>query len=448
MKRRPEEDIIVCTGLGTINALALNTQGTLQAVTEGRSGVGLYEPLDPNEPPLNSQVKLAAQVKGFDPAPFLTPRDLRRVHRSAALSTAAIGEALIDAGFLKDTGRLVELTDVERLKGDYYPLEGIDRDRFGIRLGTGIGGSTHIARVQQVIDTHKRGDQGVSAVSMQIILADRVEIVPAEKFQLRGPAAVTTSACASSGMAFGDALDKLRTRRADAMIAGGVDSAFHPVAYAAFANMGAFSKRNDLVERASTPFDQGAVGFIQGEGAGVMVLERLPDAKARGAKIYAEFADYADTADAYHDTSPSGEGAVRAMRNALAYARLYPQDIDYVNAHGTSTPNGDGTELDAIREVFGNHVTKLFISSTKSMIGHPLGAAGGVEAVVSVICMQAGIIPPTINLVNPIREGMNLVPNKALHRPFDRFMSNTFGFGGHNNSVIFNHPRVLGMCSY
>lgn len=445
MGRRPESEIIVATGLGTVNPLGLNAGDTLQGVIDGRSGVGLYEPLDPNEPLLNSQVQLAAQVKGFNPVPYLTPRDLRRVHRSAALSTAAIGEALQDAGFLKDASRLVELTDIERLKGGYNPLDGVDRDRIGIRLGTGIGGATYIAKIQKVID--QRGDQRVPAISMQIILSDRVEIVAAEKFQFRGPAAVTTSACASSGMAMGDSFDKLRSRRADVMITGGVDSAFHPVAYAAFNNMRALSRRNDLVEKASVPFDIGAAGFIQGEGAGIVVLERYLDAKARGAHIYAEFAGYADTADAYHDTSPSGEGAVRAMRGALADAGLTPGDIDYINAHGTSTPAGDGAELDAIAEVFAAHLDKVFISSSKSMIGHLLGGAGGVEAVISILCMNAGIIPPTINLVSPIREGMNLVPNKALHRQYNRFMSNTFGFGGHNNSIIFNHPRVIGTIS-
>ena len=203
-----------------------------------------------------------------------------------------------------------------------------------------------------------------------------------------------------------------------------------------------------MVGKASKPFDREAAGFIQGEGAGILVLERYPDAKARGAKIYAEFAGYTDTADAYHDTSPSGEGAVRAMRGALKDALLYPADIDYINAHGTSTPTGDSAELDAIAEVFAAYLDRVFISSSKSMIGHLLGGSGAVEAVISILCMYAGIIPPTINLVNAIREGMNLVPNKALRREYNRFMSNTFGFGGHNNSIIFNHPRVLGMTSY
>ncbi|MBI2597518.1 beta-ketoacyl-[acyl-carrier-protein] synthase family protein [Candidatus Daviesbacteria bacterium] len=446
MRRRPEEDIIVVTGVGTVNPLALNARDTLQAVKEGRSGVGLYEPLDPNEPLLNSQVKLAAQVKGFDPNPFLTPRDLRRVHRSAALSTVAVAEALQDAGLLTDLSRLVELTEIDKLGSDYRPLDGIEPGRIGIRLGTGIGGSTYIAEVQKIID--QRGDNRVPAIAMQIILADRVEIVPSQKFQLKGPAAVTVSACASSGMAMGDALDKLRARRADVMVSGGVDSAFHPVAYAAFNNMRALSRRNDSADKASTPFDQGAAGFIQGEGAGIVVLERYPDAKARGAKIYAEFADYADTADAFHDTAPSGEGAVRAMRNALAYAYLNPSDIDYINAHGTSTPIGDRKELEGITEVFGDHTARLYISSSKSMIGHILGGAGGVEAVITLKAMEAGIIPPTINLINAISEGMNLVPNKALYRKYNRSMSNTFGFGGHNNSIIFNHPRVMGMFSY
>ena len=446
MRRRPEEDIIVVTGVGTINPLALNAKDTLKAVAERKSGVGLYEPLDPNEPPLNSQVQLAAQVKGFNPAPYLTPRDLRRVHRSAALSTVAVAEALQDAGFLTDLSRLVELTDIEKLKGDYRPLDGVDPNRIGIRLGTGIGGSTYIAELKKIID--QRGDHRVPAIAMQLILADRVEIVPNQKFQLRGPAAITMSACSSSGMAMGDSFDKLRSRRADVMATGGVDSAFHQVAYAAFNNMRALSRRNDLVGKASKPFDREAAGFIQGEGAGILVLERYPDAKARGAKIYAEFAGYTDTADAYHDTSPSGEGAVRAMRGALKDALLYPADIDYINAHGTSTPTGDSAELDAIAEVFAAYLDRVFISSSKSMIGHLLGGSGAVEAVISILCMNAGIIPPTINLVNAIREGMNLVPNKALRREYNRFMSNTFGFGGHNNSIIFNHPRVLGMTSY
>lgn len=423
---------VVVTGLGAISPLGNNVQETWDRLISGQSGIArISQELDGKRVgAINSTVDIAGLVKDFDSSKFLTAKILRRIHRSAVFSTIAFLEALYHAGIIT----------VTNLLGTGQPqLIGVDRHRIGIRIGTGIGGGSVIAETEDVI--RDEGDQRISPFAMLRLLTERVATVPSILLGIKGPVSSVVAACASGSIAIGDAVDKIRLGKADVMIAGGTEAAIHRVGLGAFNAMRALARNNDNPKFASRPFNRGVEGFVMGEGAGMLVLEDLAHAKARGAesRILAEVIGYADTADAYHDTDPSdqGEGAVRAMRLALEQAEIDPAEVDYINAHGTSTPKGDEIELQALREVFGKHLKNISVSSTKSATGHLLGAAGGLEAVICIKAIQEGIVPPTLNLHDPIQPDLDLTPLQARKRQVNVAMSNSFGFGGLNSVLIF-----------
>lgn len=404
---------VVITGMGAITPLGNDVETFWRNVVAGRSGVGPITLFDASA----MKTRIAAEVRGFDPEAWFGRKEARRMDRYAQFALAATQQALQDA----------------RLDPAH-----VDRERVGVILGTGIGGLGSL--VQGVETLMTRGPDRVSPFMVPMMLADTAPGLIAIAYGFRGPNMAVVTACASGTNAIGEAMHLIRRGDADVVIAGGAEAAILPIAVAAFNVMGAISTRNEEPERASRPFDRTRDGFVMGEGAGILVLERLEHARARGARIYAEVAGYGASADAYHITAPleNGEGAALAMRRALADAGLSPRDVDYINAHGTSTPLNDKSETQAIKAVFGEAAYDVPISSTKSMIGHLLGAAGAVEAIVCVRAITDGIIPPTINYEHPDPEcDLDYVPNTARRKPVRVAMSNSFGFGGHNACVIF-----------
>jgi 3-oxoacyl-[acyl-carrier-protein] synthase II len=404
---------VVITGMGAITPLGNDVETFWRNVVAGRSGVGPITLFDASA----MKTRIAAEVKGFDPEAWFGRKEARRMDRYAQFALAATQQALQDA----------------RLDPAH-----VDRERVGVILGTGIGGIG--ALVQGVETLMTRGPDRISPFMVPMMLADTAPGLIAIAYGFRGPNMAVVTACASGTNAIGEAMHLIRRGDADVVIAGGAEAAILPVAVAAFNVMGAISTRNEEPERASRPFDRTRDGFVMGEGAGILILERLEHARARGARIYAEVVGYGTSADAYHITAPleNGEGAALAMRQALADAGLSPRDIDYINAHGTSTPLNDKSETQAIKAVFGEAAYDVPISSTKSMIGHLLGAAGAVEAIVCIRAITDGVIPPTINYEHPDPEcDLDYVPNVARRRPVRTAMSNSFGFGGHNACVIF-----------
>jgi 3-oxoacyl-[acyl-carrier-protein] synthase II len=404
---------VVITGMGAITPLGNDVETFWRNVVAGRSGVGPITLFDASA----MKTRIAAEVKGFDPEAWFGRKEARRMDRYAQFALAATQQALQDA----------------RLDPAH-----VDRERVGVILGTGIGGIG--ALVQGVETLMTRGPDRISPFMVPMMLADTAPGLIAIAYGFRGPNMAVVTACASGTNAIGEAMHLIRRGDADVVIAGGAEAAILPVAVAAFNVMGAISTRNEEPERASRPFDRTRDGFVMGEGAGILILERLEHARARGARIYAEVVGYGTSADAYHITAPleNGEGAALAMRRALADAGLSPRDIDYINAHGTSTPLNDKSETQAIKAVFGEAAYDVPISSTKSMIGHLLGAAGAVEAIVCIRAITDGVIPPTINYEHPDPEcDLDYVPNVARRRPVRTAMSNSFGFGGHNACVIF-----------
>jgi 3-oxoacyl-[acyl-carrier-protein] synthase II len=404
---------VVITGMGAITPLGNDVETFWRNVVAGRSGVGPITLFDASA----MKTRIAAEVKGFDPEAWFGRKEARRMDRYAQFALAATQQALQDA----------------RLDPAH-----VDRERVGVILGTGIGGIG--ALVQGVETLMTRGPDRISPFMVPMMLADTAPGLIAIAYGFRGPNMAVVTACASGTNAIGEAMHLIRRGDADVVIAGGAEASILPVAVAAFNVMGAISTRNEEPERASRPFDRTRDGFVMGEGAGILILERLEHARARGARIYAEVVGYGTSADAYHITAPleNGEGAALAMRRALADAGLSPRDIDYINAHGTSTPLNDKSETQAIKAVFGEAAYDVPISSTKSMIGHLLGAAGAVEAIVCIRAITDGVIPPTINYEHPDPEcDLDYVPNVARRRPVRTAMSNSFGFGGHNACVIF-----------
>lgn len=406
------ESRVVITGMGAVTPLGLNVAEFWAGLLAGRSGVGLITRFDTAQ----FEPKIAAEVKGFAPADFMDRKEARRMDRYTQFAVAAAKMAVADSGL---------------------DFAAEDPEQCGVYFGSGIGGMETFSEEFQVLFT--KGPRRVSPFMVPMMIANMAAGSIAIQFKLQGPNMTTVTACSSANNAIGEACHAIRAGRADVMIAGGAEASIVPIAVAGFANMQALSTRNDEPEKASRPFDKGRDGFVMGEGGGVVILESLEHATARGARIYAEVIGYGCAADAYHMVQPpeNGDGGARAMVRALKDARIEPSAVGYVNAHGTSTPQGDIAETRAIKKVFGEHAYKLAVSSTKSMHGHLLGAAGAVELIATVLAITEGILPPTINQEVPDPEcDLDYVPNKAREARVDVGLSNSFGFGGQNASVI------------
>jgi 3-oxoacyl-[acyl-carrier-protein] synthase II len=403
---------VVVTGLGTVNPIGLDVCSTWDGLINGISGVGPITLFDTAA----MKTKIAAEVKGFDSISLFGSREARRMDRFTHFALAAAQEAINDAG-------LVVRPD--------------QAHRIGAVMGSGIGGITTL--LEEAYKMLEKGERYVSPHLVPMMLVDTAPARIAIEFGLRGPNLDITTACASSTNAIGEASAIIARGAADAMIAGGSEAGLVPLALAGFANMGALSNRNDEPERASRPFERDRDGFVPGEGAAVLVLESLDHAQARGARIYAEVLGYGASADAYHMTAPldQGEGAVQAMLSALHDAGIEPGSVDYINAHGTSTPLNDKAETRAIKQVFGDAAYQIPVSSTKSMTGHLMGAAGALEALVCVKTLEKHMIPPTVNYEIPDPTcDLDYVPNRARKADVRIALSNSFGFGGHNASLV------------
>ncbi len=413
---------IVITGAGAITNLGLSAKETWEGMRAGRSGITVLEGEEFSRFGENAfDIRIAGQVKNFDPAKFLDVREARRVDRFCQMGLAAAIEAVNHAGI------------------DFSKQ---NPERCGVIIGSGIGGITTMEECAHVI--RDRGPSRANPFTVPKLMANAAAGNISIRFGLQGPASTHATACASSGHAFGDAVHSMRRGETDVMIAGGAEATIGPVCVAAFNSMKALSARNDAPSKASRPFDKDRDGFVLGEGAAMFILETEEHARKRGAKILGEIVGVANSCDAYHITAPdeAGQGAVRSMKWALRDAGLNLDQIDYINAHGTSTPLGDKAEVAAVLSLFGNHARKsaggkCMMSSTKSMHGHALGASGAVETIACLHAVADGIIPPTINLENP-DEGMDvdLVPNHARERRIKYAMNNTFGFGGHNCTIV------------
>ena len=403
---------VVVTGLGTINPLGHDVATTWEALVAGRSGVDYITLFDPSP----YQTRFAGEVKGFDAQALLGRKEARRLDRFAQFAMVAARQAVADAGLIED---------------------GVPPERIGVVFGSGVGGIGTIMDQHQVL--LKRGPRRISPFFIPMMLADTAPAQIAITYGFRGPNMVVATACASGTNAVGEAMELIRRGVADVVVAGGAEAAIVPIALAGFNVMGALSTHNEDPAGACRPFDAERDGFVMGEGAAVLVLERLEHAQARGATIYAEVLGYGASADAYHLAAPeeTGGGAALAMQAALESAGIPPTVVDYVNAHGTGTVLNDKSETRAIKAVFGDHAYRLAISATKSMTGHLLGAAGALEALICVKTLQEGIIPPTINYRTPDPEcDLDYVPNEARPAPVEIALSNSFGFGGHNASLI------------
>jgi 3-oxoacyl-[acyl-carrier-protein] synthase II len=406
---------VVVTGIGAITPLGLNVKETWEGLINGRSGIDVIKRFDPFA--YNLPVVIAGEVKGFDPKQYLNPKDAKRMSDFVKFAMVAAKEAVTDSGLETDR---------------------IDLNRAGVIVGTGIGGLRDIEEQQTLL--LEKGARRVSPFFIPSGISNMASGYISIEFGFKGPNSCVVTACATGTHAIGDAFKIIQRGDADIMIAGGTESAVTPLGIAGFANMKALSTRNDEPQKASRPFDSERDGFVMGEGAGVLVLEELEHALKRGAKIYAEIIGYGMTGDAHHITAPcaDADGAVRVMEMALNDARINPEEVDYINAHGTSTPLNDKVETLGIKKVFGEYAYKLKISSIKSMIGHLLGAAGAVEAVATVKTIETGIIPPTINLENPDPDcDLDYTPNKAIEYPVKVAISNSFGFGGTNACLAF-----------
>jgi 3-oxoacyl-[acyl-carrier-protein] synthase II len=403
---------IVVTGLGAITPLGNDVTSYWEGLVAGRSGVDHITIFDPSQ----LDVQIAAEVKDFDPVALFGPREARRNDRFALFALAASHQAIIDAGLNLDQKNGREI---------------------GVLIGTGIGGVITLLDNYRVLQ--EQGPRRVSPFMVPMMMPNAASAVVAILNSLRGPNLSVVSACATGSHAIGEATEMIRRGQAKVMLAGGSEAAMTPLSLAALKNMGALSTRNHEPARASRPFDRDRNGFVMGEGAGILVLEDLEHANTRGARIYCEVVGHGATSDAFHITAPdeTGEGAIWAMRQALDDGDLDPEQIDYINAHGTSTPLNDRIETQAIRSVFGPHADRLAVSSTKSMIGHLLGAAGAVEAIACVKSLETGWVHPTINYETPDPEcDLNYVPNQAQKLDPKLALSNSFGFGGHNGCVI------------
>lgn len=409
----PKGKRVVVTGVGLLTPVGNDVDRAWSALGEGRSGAGPITQFDTED----FSVRFACEVKDFDPVDYMDRKEARRTDRFAQFAMAVAEEAMRHAG----------LEDV---------IDEIDRDRVGVIIGSGIGGiATFEDQARTLIE---RGPRRISPFFVPMFISDIAAGLVSMRYGLRGPNYATVSACASSAHAVGDAFRIVQRGDADIMVAGGTEATVTPLTMAGFASMRALSTRNDSPETASRPFDATRDGFVLGEGAGCLILESLDHALERGAPILGEVVGVGMTADAHHLTAPApeGAGAQLAMRTALDDAGMTPADIDYINAHGTSTPANDLNETLAIKAVFGDRAHEIVVGSTKSMTGHLLGAAGAVETVVSLLVCREGVIPPTINFSEPDPEcDLNYAHNERLEQPVRAALSNSFGFGGHNVSL-------------
>jgi 3-oxoacyl-[acyl-carrier-protein] synthase II len=401
---------VVITGTGLLTPVGLDVQESWAALLAGRSGAGPITQYDTTD----HSVRFAAEVKGFDPGLYIDRKEVKRTDRFTQFAIATAVQAMREAG-LDET------------------FDSLDSERFGVIVGSGIGGiHTFEEQHRRLLD---KGPGRVSPFFVPMFISDIAAGLVSIRYNAKGPNYCTVSACASGAHAVGNAFRSIKHGEADVMLAGGTEASVTPTTIAGFANMTALSTRNDSPETASRPFDAGRDGFVLGEGAGMVLLEELEHARARGATIIAEVVGYGQTADAYHITSPAegGEGAVRAMRAAMKEAGAEPADVDYVNAHGTSTPANDKNESMAIKTALGERAYEIIVGSTKSMTGHTLGAAGGVEAVISALVCRDGKIPPTINYETPDPDcDLNYGTQGMIEQPVRLALSNSFGFGGHN----------------
>jgi 3-oxoacyl-[acyl-carrier-protein] synthase II len=409
---------VVVTGTGLITALGTGVEKNWQAMLAGKSGVGPITRFDAS----GIDARIAAEVKDFVPEEWIDKREVRRMDLYAQYAMAATEMAMKESG----------LPVGQDKPHGYVP------EKVGVIIGSGIGG------LGSLEEQHKKAlEKGFDRLSPFFILQMIINMAPGLvtiKYGCKGPNWSPVSACSTSAHAIGEAVKSIRIGETDAMIAGGAEAAITPLGIGGFAAMKALSTRNDDPAHASRPFDKDRDGFVEGEGAGIVVLEELEHARRRGANILAEIVGYGANSDAHHVTAPApeGEGAARCMRLALADAGMRPEDVGYLNAHGTSTPFNDANETRAIKTVFGPHAKKLLVSSTKSMTGHMLGAAGGAEAVVAVLALTRGVIPPTINYTTPDPDcDLDYVPNTPREVRVDAVMSNSFGFGGTNAVLLF-----------
>jgi len=404
---------VVVTGLGLITSLGNDLATSWEALCQGKSGVAEITGYDTSR----HRVHFGAEIKDFDPTLYMDRKEVRRNDPYEQLAIATAKQALAQSGL---------------------QITGENADDIGVYIGSGIGGLVTLHDQFKVL--HEKGPDRISPFFINMMIIDGAPGIVSILTGAKGPNWAAVSACATSGNTVGEAWETIRRGDARAMIAGGSEMGITPISMAAFDNMHALSRRNDDPQGASRPFDATRDGFVMGEGAGMLILEDLDFARARGATILAELVGYASTGDAHHVTEPApgGSGLVRAMRRALQKADLRPDQVDYINAHGTSTQFNDRTETHAIKTCFGDHAYRLAISSTKSMTGHTLGAAGAVEVVISVMAIQTGILPPTINLHHPDPQcDLDYVPNEARQATINVAMSNSMGFGGHNTCLIF-----------
>jgi 3-oxoacyl-[acyl-carrier-protein] synthase II len=404
---------VVVTGLGAIAPNGVGLDNFWEALIQGKSGISTIQKFDPKD----HASQIAGEVNDFNPESMLEPREIRKLDRFSQFCMVATDEAINHAG--------LDLTT-------------LDLDRVGVIMGTGVGGIQTLEEQLHVI--LNRGPRRVSPHFVPKMIANIAAGQIAIRWGLKGPNQTIISACASGSDAIGLAMKLIMIGDVDVIITGGTESSITPLTIAGFANMKALSTRNETPEAASRPFDLDRDGFVLSEGAGTLILEDLEHAQSRNAKILAELAGYGSTNDAFHITQPAegGQGAIKAMTKAIMDARVNANEIDYINAHGTSTPFNDKNESAAIREVFSEHADHIKISSTKSMTGHLLGASGAVEAIASIMAIHHGIIPPTINYTTNDPEcDLNYVPNQPLEIPVNFAMSNSFGFGGHNAVLIF-----------
>lgn len=403
---------VVVTGMGAVTPIGHTAEELWKGMMEGRNGVDLITLFDASA----HETRFAAEVRGFDPAAYMDKKEARRADRFTQFAVAASKMALDDAKM---------------------NLAALDPNRIGCIIGSGIGGFRTFEEQFEIY--MQKGPQRISPFFIPMIIIDIAAGQVAITFGLKGPNYATVSACATGSHAIGDAAMLIQRGDADAMVCGGTEAGICRMGVAGFNALKALSTRNDDFKKASRPFDKNRDGFVMGEGAGIVVLEELNHARKRGASIYAELAGIGYTDDAFHITAPAegGEGAARAMQIALNDAGLKPTDIDYINAHGTSTEYNDKNETAAIKTVFGDHAYDLLVSSTKSMTGHLLGAAGGVEFIATTMSIVHSKVPPTINYETPDEAcDLNYVPNRAVERPVRAALSNTFGFGGHNTCLV------------